>query len=84
MTYEGKPRAGALVIAVNERQPAHRLSARTDSEGRVTFTLPDGGIWLIKAVHMIPAAPGTKADWQSFWASSTFDLPEAHAHQSAR
>jgi len=84
LTYEGKPRAGALVIAVSERDPAKRLSARTDSGGRVAFTLPNGGAWLIKAVHMIPATPGTNADWQSFWASSTFDLPEAHAYHSAR
>jgi len=84
LTYEGKPRANALVIAVNERDPAKRLSARTDRDGRVAFTLPAGGTWLIKAVHMIPAGTGTDADWQSFWASSTFDLPEAHAHPGSR
>ncbi len=31
LTYEGKPRANALVIAINERQPAKRLSARKAS-----------------------------------------------------
>jgi hypothetical protein len=29
-------------------------------------------MWLIKAVHMIPAPPGSNADWTSFWASLTF------------
>lgn len=85
LTYEGKPRANALVIAINERQPAKRLSARTDKDGRVSFVLPEGGTWLIKAVHMIPAPVGSHADWQSFWASSTFDLPAAgHALPATR
>jgi uncharacterized GH25 family protein len=74
LTYEGKPRAGALVVAVNEEDPTHRLTARSDRDGRVRFKLPTNGVWLVKAVHMIPAPPGSHADWQSFWASSTFEL----------
>jgi hypothetical protein len=31
-------------------------------------------MWLIKAVHMIPAPSGANADWESFWASVTFEL----------
>lgn len=85
LTYEGKPRANALVIAISERQPLKRLSARTDKDGRVSFVLPEGGPWLIKAVHMTPAPAGSHADWQSFWASSTFDLPAAgHALPATR
>lgn len=77
LRYQGTPKAGALVIAVNEQHPDRRLSARTDRMGRVTFVLPEGGVWLVKAVHMIAAAPDSGADWQSFWASTTFDLPGA-------
>jgi hypothetical protein len=80
LTYGGAPRPGALVIAMNARDPDKRLSARTDRNGRVEFTLPRGGLWLIKAVHMTAAPPGTTADWQSYWASSTFDLPETNVH----
>jgi hypothetical protein len=43
-----------------------------------------GGVWLVKAVHMIPAKPGTNADWESYWASLTFDLAEAHAPTMTR
>ena len=78
LTYEGKPRAGALVIALNQRDPSKKLSARSDNQGRVAFRFPTGGVWLVKAVHMIPAKPGTNADWESYWASLTFDLAEAH------
>jgi uncharacterized GH25 family protein len=74
LTYENRPLAGALVIAMNKLNPAEKQSARTDSDGRVKFLLPSGGMWLIKAVHMIPAPPGSNAEWASFWASLTFDL----------
>ena len=40
------------------------------------------GVWLIKAVHMIAAPPGSGAEWESFWASLTFALP-AHPLRSA-
>jgi uncharacterized GH25 family protein len=73
--YEGRPLAGALVVAMNKQNPAAKLTARTDNNGRVTFQLPEGGIWLIKAVHMVAAPAGANADWASFWASLTFELP---------
>jgi hypothetical protein len=30
-------------------------------------------MWLIKAVHMVPAPAGTNAEFMSFWASLTFE-----------
>jgi uncharacterized GH25 family protein len=74
LTYENKPLAGALVIAINRLHPSEKQSARTDNDGRVRFRLPSDGMWLIKAVHMIPAPAGSKAEWASFWASLTFEL----------
>jgi uncharacterized GH25 family protein len=75
LTYENRPLAGALVVAMNRLNPSEKLAARTDKEGRVRFRLRPGGVWLIKAVHMIPAPAGSNAEWQSFWASLTFELP---------
>jgi uncharacterized GH25 family protein len=75
LTYENRPLAGALVVAMNRKNPSEKLSARTDNDGRVRFRLPAGGMWLVKAVHMIPAPAGANADWASFWASLTFELP---------
>jgi hypothetical protein len=74
LTYEGRPLPGALVVAMNRLNPEAKLTARTDKNGRVTFKLPQGGMWLVKAVHMIPATAGSNADWASFWASLTFQL----------
>jgi uncharacterized GH25 family protein len=72
--YEHRPLRGALVVAVNKSDPSAKLTARSDAEGRVRFRLTRSGMWLIKAVHMVPAPAGSKADWESVWASLTFEL----------
>jgi hypothetical protein len=75
LTYEGRPIKGALVVARNRRRASEAISARSDVDGRVRLLLPAGGIWLIKAVHMVQAPPAANADWASYWASLTFELP---------
>src|SRR5262249_11871728 len=79
LTYQNRPLAGALVVAMNRLNPGEKLSARSDSEGRVRFRLRSSGMWMIKSVHMIPAQANTNAEWNSFWASLTFELPSAMA-----
>jgi uncharacterized GH25 family protein len=79
LTYENRPLAGALVVAINRLHPADKLSARTDNDGRVRFRLGPGGMWLVKAVHMVPAPAGTNAEWASYWASLTFELAITNA-----
>ena len=74
LTYDNRPLAGALVVAMNRLNPSEKLAARTDHDGRVRFRLRSGGMWLVKAVHMIPAPAGANAQWASFWASLTFEL----------
>ena len=84
LIYQGRPLAGALVVAINRADPSSKLTARSDGDGRVRFRLPRAGMWLIKAVHMVPAQTAD-ADWESFWASLTFQLPEMkHATTSSR
>ena len=79
LIYEGRPLAGTLVVAMNRMNPSAGLTARTDKNGRVTFRLPQDGMWLIKAVHMVPAPAGAGAEWASFWASTTFELKSSRA-----
>jgi len=79
LTYENRPLAGALVVAMNRLNPSEKLSARTDNDGRVRFQLRPGGMWLVKAVHMVPAPAGANAQWASFWASLTFELRTRNA-----
>ena len=73
--YGGKPLAGTLVMALRKERSEPRLSARSDSQGRVRLRLDRPGVWLVKAVHMVPAPKETGADWESFWASLTFEVP---------
>lgn len=73
LLFEGKPLAGALVVALRQDDPSIRLAARSDRGGRVTFVLPKRGVWLVKSVHMVAAPAGSGADWESLWASLTFE-----------
>ena len=71
LLYEGRPLAGALVVAFPYDAPDAAQSVRTDASGRASIDVSRGGKWLVKAVHMIPSAT-PDADWQSLWASLTF------------
>jgi uncharacterized GH25 family protein len=75
LLYDGKPLSGALVKAIAREDPETTLSARTEANGRAALRLGRKGVWLVKAVHMVAAPPETGADWESFWASLTFELP---------
>ena len=83
LTYENKPLAGALVVAMNRQNPSEKIALRSGKDGRVQFKLRPGGMWVIKAVHMLPAPAGMDADWVSYWASETFD-PKFVAEVSTR
>jgi uncharacterized GH25 family protein len=74
LTFENRPLAGAMVVAMNRLNPSEKLTGRSDSEGRVRFRMTKKGLWLVKAVHMVPAQDRAKADWASYWASLTFEL----------
>jgi uncharacterized GH25 family protein len=74
LSFRGKPLANALVVAMNREHPDQPVRARTDAKGHVKLRLAHPGFWLVKAVHMEPAPAGSDADWESWWASVTFDL----------
>ena len=71
--YENRPLANVQVMAISKTKPKARLLQRTDASGRARFILPHADVWLLSAVHMIPAPADAKADWESFWASLSFD-----------
>jgi uncharacterized GH25 family protein len=75
--YEGRPLADALVVAMLRGDGAVRLTTRSDARGAFSFELSRGGVWLIKSVHMIKASFFSEADWDSLWASLTFETPAA-------
>jgi uncharacterized GH25 family protein len=73
--YGGKPLAEALVVAMLRSDPSVRLTVRSDARGAFSFVLPRAGVWLIKSVHMVKASFFSDADWESLWASLTFETP---------
>ena len=73
LLFEGKPLAGALVSALFRDIVLPKMSARTDAKGRVTLPLKQSGVWLVETVHMVAAPAGSNADWESLWASLTFE-----------
>jgi uncharacterized GH25 family protein len=75
LLYDGKPLQGALVTAFTKERPEAKISARSDARGRVALKIDRPGTWLVKSVHMIPASRESGADWESFWASLTFEVP---------
>lgn len=78
LLFQDRPLTGALVVAINRLHPGEKMTARTDASGHVRFRFAPGGVWLVKAVHMVPVSERTKADWASYWASLTF-APEGSA-----
>jgi uncharacterized GH25 family protein len=76
LLYAGKPLANAQVVALrqnhNEAGPVEPVAKlRTDRDGRAV--VPSGaGKWLIKAVQMRRADPGSAVEWESIWTSLTF------------
>jgi len=73
--FRGRPLAGALVKAFPKDGNERRIAARTGADGRARLALAEPGIWLLSAVHMIDAPPGSGARWESLWSSLTFELP---------
>ncbi len=75
LLYRGKPLEGALVIAFNTKDPETTQRIRTDKDGHAEIELNQPGPWLLNAVHMIPTGILSQADWESYWASLTFERP---------
>lgn len=73
--FDSKPLANALVKAWHQHDGQTLIiRARTAADGKVRFTLPYAGTWMISAVHMIAANDSADLDWDSFWGNLTFEL----------
>ncbi len=75
LLHKGKPLQGALVLAFQRTNPVTRITARTDENGRAQLPLKNSGLWLLSAVHLAPAPRFAREEWESLWASLTFELP---------
>ncbi|HUP58916.1 MAG TPA: DUF4198 domain-containing protein [Thermoanaerobaculia bacterium] len=69
--YEGEPLANALVVALH--RDGTRVEGRSDAKGRVQLRTEKAGVWLVKSVRVVRAPAASGADWESLWASLTFE-----------
>lgn len=74
LLHKGKPLSSALVIAFQRTNPVTRITTRTDADGRALLPLKKPGLWLVSAVHLAPAPRLAREEWESLWASLTFEL----------
>ena len=72
---DGRPLPDAQVSARKRGQPDTRIVTRSDAQGRVFLELPEAGVWLVHSVFIRPI-PSQAENWQSLWASLTFEIPE--------
>ena len=49
---------------------------RTDANGRARITVKATGPHRLHAIVMVRCAAPEAADWESFWASLTFEIPK--------
>jgi uncharacterized GH25 family protein len=82
--FDEKPLEHGLVVARSKAEPDHTVAARTDAAGRVKLTLDRAGVWMVKCTHMVAAPAETGMDWESLWASLTFDVVKPAAPTEPR
>lgn len=82
--FNGAPLESQLVYASFAGHHAHdesgghveAFSGRTDDDGVVEVPVDTPGRWYVRLIHMIDAADAD-VDHESFWATLTFEVPEA-------
>jgi uncharacterized GH25 family protein len=77
--YEGKPYAGGYLCATHaghsKEHDAYAWCGRLDSEGRAAVPIRSPGWQIVRTTRMIPRSGDPKAQWESFWAALTFEIP---------
>lgn len=76
--YEGKPLADAQLLIAS---PATRIAGRTNAQGKLDVPITAPGPTRLHVVHMLAVQQPTH-DWESYWASLTFEVPPRSVSQS--
>ncbi|MEO8698825.1 MAG: DUF4198 domain-containing protein [Kofleriaceae bacterium] len=74
--YRDQPHAGSQVdlFAVARDKITLVASTKTDAEGHARFVTPGLGHFMVAATGMRRAAPPVEGDWESSWASLSFQI----------
>jgi len=76
--YEGKPLADAQLLIAS---PATRIAGRTNAQGKLDVPITAAGPTRLHVVHMLAVQQPTH-DWESYWASLTFEASSAAVSQA--
>jgi len=79
LLFDGLPVPGVLVSAFSARHLDRVQQMRTDAGGSASLLVTESGLWYLRAVHMVRSQEGSTADWTSYWASLSFEVPGAGA-----
>jgi hypothetical protein len=74
--FHGKPAAGLAVesaFAVPGGKAIVKIAGKTDADGRAFVPITGLGKWRLHALMMERCAEPAVADWESYWASLTFE-----------
>ena len=74
---DGKTVANQMVVAGGRSPSGARLReqrVRTNAAGIARIQLPSKGQWYVKFINMVPFAGAEKIDYQSKWATLTFEV----------
>lgn len=74
--FRGKPAADLQIESAWAGKDVGKTTVvgRTGPDGRVKVPLPAAGLWRIHTIKMERCAEASAADWESYWASLTFEL----------
>lgn len=74
--FMGKPLINKVITARNRlgSESAMFATSRTNVKGVCNFKITRNGEWFIHATHMIPCLDLLDSDWESFWASYSFQI----------
>jgi hypothetical protein len=76
LLFAGRPLPDRTVFLESKAAATVVASGISDKDGRVRFTVADPGVYLVRAINIVPAEePGV--DWRSHWTSTTFSITAA-------
>ena len=76
LTYENRPLAGALVVAMNRLNPCEKLIGSHRQRRPRAIPVAAGRDVADQSRAYDSGAGRRNAEWASFWASLTFELPK--------
>ena len=78
LLFRDEPVEGAVLAAgyAGFKGEGHVSESRTDVNGVARLPIPEAGRWYVRTIYMIERTDAPDLDWQSFWASLTFEVPE--------